>query len=51
MRCLDEAKLEKLNYIYVNTHPQSLLPRRHICYTGLFQEWNNPSPKFFDLES
>lgn len=48
--CLNRAKKEGLNYIFVNTHPQVQLPRKSICYTALFQEKSNPVPIFFDLE-
>ena len=47
--CLIKAKKEKLNYIFINTHPQSELPRKYMCYSALFKEKNNELPLFFEL--
>ena len=50
IKCLTEAKKLGINYVYINTHPHTCLPRRYICYTSLFSENNNSTPEFFDLE-
>lgn len=49
--CLKAAKEEGRNYIFVNTHCFSTLPRRYCCYTNLFpyEQGEEKSPKFFDL--
>lgn len=49
VKCLERAKEEKCNYIFINTHPQVRLERRKICYTALFRENSNDLPVFYDL--
>lgn len=54
IKCLNEAK-DKYGcpYIFINLHSFSDIPRRYICYTGLFQEERahyGDSPVFFDLQ-
>lgn len=50
-RCLTDAKAKSLNYVFVNTHSFGDLPRRFICYTGLFEgETEDGRPLFFDLD-
>lgn len=55
--CLLAAQRLGLNYVFVNTAPFCPLPRRYICYTGLFAEDEaalahqpGPRPVFFDLK-
>ena len=54
VNCLQKAKDKyKLNYVILNVNSFSDLPRRHICYSGIFQDErrrNFDSPIFFDLE-
>lgn len=53
IQCLKEAKKLGYPYIFLNTHPQSELERRYICYTGILsreKSGNGGSPYFFDLE-
>lgn len=49
-----EAKQQGYNYIFVNTHSFTNIPRRFMCYTALFQEERKRfggQPLFFDLQS
>ena len=50
--CILAAKREGRNYVYVNTHCFSTVPRRYNIYTHLFpfEQGTDKSPKFFDLE-
>jgi len=54
--CLAESKERGLNYVFVNIHPRSKLPRRYMCYTGLLVSERaqfstaGKSPLFFDLD-
>ena len=52
--CLQIAKEKyKLNYVVLNVNSFSDIPRRYICYTGIFKEErekHHGSPLFFDLE-
>lgn len=50
--CLIRAKEEGLNYVFINTHSHSHIPRRYMCYTALLPGENpnsDTSPIFFDL--
>ncbi len=52
LNCLETARSSyNLNYIFVNLSTFANIPRRHICYTGLFKEERvNDSPLVFDLQ-
>lgn len=54
LQCLNEAKSKfGYPYVFVNLHSFSDLPRRYICYTGMFKnerEKFGDSPVFFDLK-
>ncbi len=49
--CLTRAQeLYSMPYVYINTTPQTALPRRYMVYTCLFaDERRHGSPIFFDL--
>ena len=56
LSCLKAAHSRGLNYVFVNTFPRSLLPRRFMCYTRLFREAvdgkaEDDEPCFFDLHN
>lgn len=50
LNCLFYAKdVLNCNYIFINHHPFTTLPRQNICYTKLFSTENsNTEPHFFD---
>ena len=53
--CLERAKEQyNLNYVVVNVNAFSNMPRRYICYSGIFEEERKKhfdSPIFFDLDN
>lgn len=57
MRCLNTAKEELgLNYVYIDSHCYSDVPRRFQCFTGLFlnelpDKIPYQGPLFFDMKS
>ena len=49
LNCLEEAEKHNLNYICINSHPRSDLPRKYMCYTGIFNGEVQKGPLVFQL--